>query len=240
MNKIIANISFCLLLLAGITSSAYAQNNSVELGLGGLAVGSLNLRYERLITPKSSIQLTVSPLIPRKLNPDNVQEINDATFDDGKITGFTVIPEYRFYLGQGEGMRGFYVGPYLRYTNYGFKVEGTIDTEPGNASVRLSSIGAGIQIGAQWIIGEHFTIDWHIIGIGGDGYNLKLRMEADDVNYDIQGFYDDFIAEWADIDEEIIVNLENFVSDKEFNSFTIRVPFASIGFRAGISLGYAF
>lgn len=244
MNKLFANIAFILMIIAGFSTSLLAQKNSVELGLGGLAVGSFNLRYERLITQKSSLQLTVSPLYPKKFNiEDNVYsdiDINEATFDNGKITGITVIPEYRFYLGAGEGMRGFYVGPYLRYTNYGFKVNGTIENEPGSASLRLSSLGAGIQIGAQWLIGDHFTIDWHIIGLGGDGYNLRLKMEADDINYNIQGFYDDFIAEWQDIDEEVIVNLEDYVSKLDLNKFVINVPFASIGFRAGISVGYAF
>lgn len=240
MKRTLKNIAALLLILAGISDSAIAQSNSIELGLGGLAVGSFNFRYERLITPKSSLQFTISPLIPRKLNPEDIEDINDATFEDGKLNGFTVLPEYRFYFGKGEGMRGFYVGPYLRYTNYGFKVNGTIDSEPGSASLRLSSLGAGIQIGAQWIISNHFTIDWHIVGLGGDGYNLRLKMEADDINYDIQGFYDEFIAEWQEIDEEIIVNLENYVTKLDLNKFVINVPFAAIGFRAGISLGYAF
>ena len=54
MKKLLSCILTAGVFVASI-SGMFAQSNSVELGLGGLSARTLNLRYERLITDKSSI-----------------------------------------------------------------------------------------------------------------------------------------------------------------------------------------
>lgn len=252
MKKLLSCILTAGVFVASI-SGMFAQSNSVELGLGGLSARTLNLRYERLITDKSSIQLTVSPLIPKTvqlegfslLGQEVVGEITDAKLEKGSLNGFSIIPEYRFYFGEQEGMRGFYVGPYMKYTNHGIRVDGDIYEEsgaitPGAAKVRLSSFGVGLQIGAQWIISDHFTIDWHIIGMSADFYNLRTTMEADDPDYNILEFANDVLEEIELANDDFPIDLTDIASEISLNKFSFNIPFALAGIRAGISVGYAF
>jgi hypothetical protein len=241
MKKLIKTV-FAICIGMSVVLSSQAQKNSIELGLGGLAVGAINLRYERLITPKSGLQITIAPITPKSWNPEEIsgEDWSDISFEKTKFNGIAIIPEYRFYFGQGEGMRGFYVAPYLRYTNYGFNSTGTIEAEPGKASLRLSSFGAGIGVGAQWIIGDHFTIDWNIMGIGGDAYNLRAKMEADDPDYNMLEFANDFLEELEMNNDEVPIDLTDIANTVELNKFRFNIPFGLVGFRAGISVGYAF
>lgn len=89
-----------------------------------------------------------------------------------QFNGFTVTPEFRYYPGKKvlhKAPHGFYIAPYMRYAKYG--VESSITDENDlqvNLETTIRGTTYGVMLGNQWLIGDHFTIDWWIVG-GGYG-----------------------------------------------------------------------
>lgn len=96
------------------------NKNMVKLNLLALTTGNISLQYERLITPKTTVGVTVN-MMPSKGLPfsNSIESIVDdkttsAQLQQVSISSFWVTPEIRFYLGK-EGYKGFYIAPFLRY-----------------------------------------------------------------------------------------------------------------------------
>lgn len=228
-----------------------AQKTAIKLGVGGLFVTAPNLRLEQAVGDRMSFQITASYKLPTRLN---LGAFESVSVTDPSISGFAVVPEFRFYFGKEKAgtIEGFYVAPYLKFHRYGTKTNTGFDyTNPQGQvialnpelNLNLTTIGGGIQLGYHWILGEHFSLDWHFLGLGGDAHRLKFEYDfsQDDLDLkDVARFIrDEYNAENPDSPIE--------VTDEEIdeipingNSFAARIPFALPGFRAGISIGYAF
>ncbi len=173
--------AFCLFAFA-----ANAQNNVVKLDVVSLlAISQLNLNYERMIDPRKSVNVQVgwgwgadlsnNPGIKDALarnatgsNPNDIK-MSSLTYDGA----FQIAPEFRFYFGDKEGPRGFYLAPQLNFTNYSFTARGTHlygvnNSKTSNDKVNISytAIGGGLQLGAQWLIADKVSIDWGFLGLG--------------------------------------------------------------------------
>ena len=245
--------SLLFIVLCIASTGIMAQKSAVKLGLGGLLVTAPNLRFEQAVGDRMSFQITGSYKFPSSISTAGVGD--NLSLTDPKISGFAIVPEFRFYFGKANAgtIKGFYLAPYLKYHRYGTKSVTSFNyTDPtGNViplspelNLNISTIGAGLQIGYQWIIGDHFSIDWHFLGIGGDVHRLGLKYDfaTDDLDLkDVAKFLRDEYNAAAGPDGEIdITDADIDQIPIEGNSIRTSLPFTLPGFRAGLSIGYAF
>lgn len=169
--KIKYNIMFkkfflvAVLFVAG-SSLVKAQSNVIKLNVGSALFGEVMLSYERALNENMSVNVGVG-FLTRSLNTSGYY--GTASYDAKySVTGIAIIPELRFYPGDKEAPRGFFVGPYLTYRNLTTKLSGDLSDGSGKVegSVGASVFGGGGILGYQFVIGDVFAIDL----FGGIGY----------------------------------------------------------------------
>jgi hypothetical protein len=192
--------------------------------------------------------LGFSKLLPRGL-PSSLAGAS-AQFLTPKINGWSITPEFRFYPGKKEehqAPHGFYFAPYARYAKYsissGFSEVyddgvNAVTYVSGDVEVYYKGLGFGLMIGSQWIIGNHFSIDWFILG--GHGGNGKVGFEITSPNIGTltaqqkQEFEVDLAKSVADVADGVTVDISG-------NTAKVQAPAKFIGVRGlGLNLGYAF
>ncbi len=178
------------------------SNIAVKLNVSQLALLNLSFQAEYGFHPKMSVALGYSRLLNRNLGAFYSPEVDSLnnTFKMPTLKGYAVTPEFRFYPGANDDKpapRGFYIGAYLRFAKYKISQEvsyteksGNKKTYTANSEQTYGGYTAGLMIGRQWIIGNHFTIDWWIVGGGygkakytyewvAPGANLSAKDQAD-------------------------------------------------------------
>lgn len=244
------NLLFIVLMMA--STGLVAQQSAVKLGLGGLFVTAPNLRFEQALGDRMSFQITGSYKFPTGVNLSQAST-ETVSLTDTKISGFAVIPELRFYFGAAKAgtIEGFYLAPYLKYHRYGTSTTTSFSyVNPQGQSIplnpelnlRLSTIGGGLQIGYHWIFGEHFSLDWHFLGLGVDGHRIGLRYDFRNEDLNLRDVAEFIIDEYnQNTDTPIEISDEELDQIPEAGKqIKLSTPFAFIGFRAGLSIGYAF
>jgi len=133
------------------------KKNIVKLNYLSLGIGSLSLFYERVINPNLSFQTGL-------LYTRRVSIFNNLT------SGVAITPELRYYFSEKKSApQGFFIGGFLRYTNYYFS--------SATSGYRIISIAGGILVGSQWILNRWLTIDvW-----GGPMYAFNQTMQDGNV-----------------------------------------------------------
>ncbi|MCF8360721.1 MAG: DUF3575 domain-containing protein [Prolixibacteraceae bacterium] len=178
----------CLLFLF-LSLIAFSQKNIIKTNAPGWTWGKFNAQYERMLTDYSSASVSYSFIRPYFAQ---VKELGllFSTFDvmKARFNGHEVVLDYRLYNKNQPGPRGFYVGPYIRYTYLGlfYEVNNIFEPVPGQAAyddfiregIDLARIGLGIKLGAHWVIGDHFSIDWSFLGFGADYYTFRQYFEG--------------------------------------------------------------
>lgn len=156
-------------MLANMIFAQSEKKNIVKTNILSPLVSSFHLNYERAFTEKVSGQLGLMYFAGVKLG-------------ETRFNGFAVTPEVRLYP-KGTALEGFFLGLSPRYQSYTLKVE-TTDVN-GNATTdkaTLSSIGAGLVLGGQWIFGDIISLEVY----GGPSFNSgKVKVETgseDDFN----------------------------------------------------------
>lgn len=138
-------IPFVKILLAAFTVSLlantplFAQENVIKLNIFSPILKTLNMSYERVLNPNSSLQLGFY--------------YTGAKSGDVQLSGFGITPEYRFFLSDTPAPDGVYIAPWVRYQNL------DADNPVENASGRLTSFGGGVVIGRQWVFKNIVTLD---------------------------------------------------------------------------------
>ena len=126
------NLVFTFLVFICMAGSAAAQQTqALKIGPLGFLFGNYNLRYERAIGEKSSVQI-------------GANYFDYELFDDD-ITGFGVDLSYRYYFK--EAIEGGYVSP---AANFDFLSVGDFN---------YSTLGLGATVGYQWVAGGGFLVD---------------------------------------------------------------------------------
>lgn len=169
MKKILLVILTVFIVLPTIAQSEVStEKNVLKVNTLSLFLGTGSVFYERAFTDKISGQLGIGYL-------------NYGKGDD-RFSGLFLTPEMKFYP-KSNAIDGMYLAPYLRYNSLTLKVE----TE-GKASV--SSIGAGVAAGRQWVTNSGFTMDLFF-----GGHYMSASVKAEDENgteaYDA-GLFDGF------------------------------------------------
>ena len=171
----LAIFKFCCQDLLAQENKNFVSKNLIKFNLSPVVVKSYVVQYERVTAKKQSVGLSFgySPaatlpfrqlLLDRYGSADGVRQAIDAT----RFHKYNLTLEYRFYTGR-QAPKGFYLAPFARFVrmnldeNYKFK---TIDSIPHNAHLKsdFSGVGIGLLAGYQWLVSDHFAIDFWIAG----------------------------------------------------------------------------
>lgn len=150
------------------------QKNLVKLNLFALGLKNITVQYERVISKKSTIALSMRVMpksgLPFKSSIRNaISDPNTKTQVDNFKTGnFAVMPEIRFYLGHKGAYHGFYIAPFASYAHYTAELPYTYNDNGTNKIIPLSgsinTITGGLMFGAQWKLGKAIYLDWWLFG----------------------------------------------------------------------------
>jgi hypothetical protein len=219
-----------------VSQSGKSQDNVIKLGLTGLPIGQIGLSYERVMAEKQSLVINAGVLIPRKL--PGILVTSAELGDNSKLSGFSIVPEYRFYLTgrKKDAPRGFYVAPYLTVSNYSVKFSDKYETHNIDIKGSLFIAGAGAQIGIQWLISDVVSIDWTIIGLGISRYSVQADLSSKDAGVNFPQMEADLKDEI--VDAPIIGDKLKTNSGNDFMS--VKLPIVHVGVRSAFSIGIAF
>lgn len=134
----------------------------------------------------SPLVRTGSFFIEHKLNDNSSIQLGllytGNKWDDTRIRGWGITPEYRFYLSETPAPKGFFIAPYARYLNFNLKNDESSKAE-------FEGIGAGLIIGQQYIFKERVSFEWFF----GPGYtNMDLDVKSGIENDFDTGSWDGF------------------------------------------------
>ncbi len=246
MKKIIAA---CCLLLSFVLVQAQKENESArykksitaKFAPGGLGIGKITAGAEYNFKRKQSITLFLGAPF------DKTRSISyDGKQSDIISSGRSAMAGYRYYLGK-RNMTGFYIEPYAKYLK--FNAHGFLNAEVNDQPARFDSrfdyegYGAGLQIGAQFMIARLVVVDLFLIG--PEANSAKFSSVSTDV-------YDNIpwsLADSQEAEKDIKDNLKNipFIGNKidvtvNTNTKTVYTKYAGFapGFRAGASIGIRF
>lgn len=165
--------SAVLFLILCFTVSSFAQDevtvapekNVIKINTLALIIRTGAVFYERELSDLTSAQLGLAYLNYR--------------IDETKLDGVGITPEFRFYIRK-NALDGFYMGPYLRYNNFGFEDE--------SSTGRYKAFGGGVSFGRQWIFKKGFVIDLFFGGHYTDS-SIELTSGSDTPDFTkIEGF----------------------------------------------------
>lgn len=230
-------------------SAADFTKNNVKINLFSLPMKNISLQYERGLGAKTSVavgfRLQPKGVIPfqgaiRNLvesdEPDNagLDFVNNATMGNWAIT-----PEFRFYMGK-KPHNGFYFAPFVRIGDY--SLDWLYKYEESNGTLteidmkgKLSTIGGGLMIGAQWHLGSRILLDWWILGPQYNSSKLTLNGTTD-LSHMSQADRDDLTSSLQDI------SFPGGSASAEVKDDGVKVTgsFGIPGIRTGLCIGFTF
>lgn len=157
-------ILLALCLLATLTA-ANAQKNVIKTNPFGFASGIGILSYERVITPKSSIEIGV---LFYKNNP--FSSYSSFFVENEELMNIGAQARYKLYFSKKqESPRGWYASPLLSYA-------GSSKTSTAGEDYKFSVFSGGVFAGYQYIFGR-----------GGPGFSLDLfgGLQYDSISEDL-------------------------------------------------------
>ena len=172
-----------------------------------------------------------------------------ATFDGNnvniKMKALSFMAGYRKYLSK-HVLKGFYVEPFFTYAHHTSDGtgEGKLDNQPVvmDFTNEYNGIGAGVQLGSQFMIKKRWVIDLFFFGpqLTSSSNNFKAAdhsnslawttIQADEAEKDIR----DFLNQFPFIRNKVDVHV-----DKYNRTVTANFKGALVGVRFGVSIGVA-
>ena len=241
MKKIIV---FFVFLAAPALLVAQSKTMRPSIGLKwaptGIFLGSLSLHAEYNFGKNS---LTAKIGVPVTRHHMFRYDDKDAAFSM-RATSF--LAGYRTYLSK-KHMKGFYFEPFFKYVHHSSEGSGNAMLDGENVRMNFTNdyngVGAGVQLGVQFLIRKRMVIDFFFFGpeINAARNNFKA-VEVSNVTpwnsadaYQAEQDVRDFIHHFPFIRHHVDVNVDN--ANK-----TVRADFkgALPGYRIGISVGVAF
>ncbi len=150
------------------------KSNILKINVASLVFKNISFQYERKVSTRISVAANVH-FIPYGKLPflTTLENITDESLvgsngDIPKLGSFGITPEMRYYIGKKGALQGFYLAPFINYTNYksefpvDFKVSGVMLTSLFSGNI--STLTGGLMLGAQWKLSKSFYLDWWIIG----------------------------------------------------------------------------
>ena len=232
--------------------ASYSKNR-LKINVSSLFLNNYSFTYERSLTRKISFVAgyrTMPKIILGKVSL--VKKIIDQVADDGdaikedvnriSLSNSAYTGELRIYTGHKPGARGFYCSLYGRYSQLTIDYPYEFHTNAKTYVIPIKTTpkvwGAGLMIGAQWLIAKRISLDWYILG----GHYGSIKGDA-------SGVVD--LSELSSSDkEELKGDIENLltVGNKQYITATVtnqgvqaKIDGPMLGFRgAGINIGIAF
>lgn len=156
------------------------DKNVIKMNLAALAVNSYSFQYERMLTSRVSLTLGYAHMPTGKFpHLDRFENMIDdpvafSHLKDVRLGNTMITPAARFYLGKKDGPRGFYISPFVRFSNYDLGVpnfqfdipneEGGYDTRTLALAGNIRGTTGGVLFGAQWRLAQWVYLDWWILG----------------------------------------------------------------------------
>lgn len=238
------------LLFVLMTITGFSQKNTVKIGLPNIGYNDYLISYERALTPKTSVDLTIgiwaTNLLADKFIPGAFEEgwIKGGPWLSDMSTCKHISLAYRMYAGNYGGLKGFYFAPYLRAGNLNIVLNDKMpiaemsDTVQFNVNTKVNAISVGLQLGYQWVIVDKITIDWYLLGLGIQKATVKGEYQA--VN--VSGFND-----YSSIESSVVEGWDKYPQIDNHKTVDIQDSYLGIktfmwlpdiGF--GFKIGYAF
>lgn len=166
-----------LLSLIALTDLSYAQKNIIKTNVLSLALNNYNLTYERALTKKLSISASYRTMpmgaAPLKKYIEDYVDRNDFEINSFELGNTAITLESRLYLGK-KTLSGFYLSPYLRYSDYGFVFPithpenftsgGAVNNPPILLKGNVQALCGGFMMGVQTNLSKKLVLDVIIIG----------------------------------------------------------------------------
>ena len=161
-----------------------AKANVIKINLPALAFKNISVQYERQVGKKTSVALNVHTIpfgqLPFQSAFKNIADNSGVQYDQFKLGSFGAVPEFRFYLSKKGALHGFYVGPFVSFSNYKMNLpisyaSGTT-TKTGIFDGKLNAVTGGLQFGAQFSLGKNVVLDWWILGPNYGSANGTLTL----------------------------------------------------------------
>ncbi|MCK9452672.1 MAG: DUF3575 domain-containing protein [Bacteroidales bacterium] len=212
--------------------------NEIDLVITDLLDGSFQLKYERALGNHFSVNLGLGykgkyGFVSRSgLDTDKIK--TDGLF----YSGFKIIPELRYYLRNGDyaELKGFYLGAYLKYSNFHADLGGKYITNAQeqfelefDASIQVTSLG--LMVGYKLPIAKKFSMDFLIAGPGAGFYNFSIENKKD--------LPDEFYEDLNEVLNKYPI-FDLLDGNFRFSAAHRRSNFNLLSLRYAISFGYSF
>lgn len=219
----------------------FQGKNMITLNALALSSGTFSLQYERLVSKKTSVGVTLNFMSERGIPFSGAIEslVSDRTtvaqLKAVSVSNFSFTPEARFYLGK-EGFKGFYISPFVRFSNFSMNLPVNYYYEGEDQHIMIdgktSSISAGVGFGAQWKLSDNFYLDWMIIGphYGGSTGTLSGQKSLN------QEEQDAIIESLRDLDIPVV----SYDYEVDSNGAKVKLNGPWAGIRAVVGVGYRF
>lgn len=224
--------------------------NVIKLHITPILLNNYGIQYERMLTPRISVALN-GRLMPKGkvplqglLEPIMGDVFNLVNPDDLRVGGSAVSPEVRFYFGQHDGPRGFYLAPYVSFSNYkatltdfAFSLmneQGQNQTRYTDMEANINGITGGLLVGAQWKLGKMLYLDWWILGGSYGQANGNLDALTD---YPLEPVWQEALRDEIENLDLPLLKIDAEVHDYGMKA-TLNGPWA--GIKGGLSLGIRF
>jgi hypothetical protein len=161
MKKSFLLLFMAIALMVSGNVEAQVKSNVLKTSLVAPIIKTYTLAYERALNTDMSVQLGFNYFAGWK-------------FGDRRLNGFSIIPEYRYYLSEAkEAPNGPYVAPFMRFGSTGIEEGEVGDEDYGKATINI--IGGGLLIGSQRTFKDVLSLEAFV---GPAYYNAKLDVES--------------------------------------------------------------
>ena len=166
--------------------AAPVYRNAVKINAMGLALHNVSLLYERSLNDHFTLQMGAGYRWGGDL--PKVFGLGDLIVSSNTrgLRGYHITPELRYYFNFcecGGSPSGLYTGLYTRHTKYygDLNFHYWTGTEYADVAVasNFSEMGAGIQLGYQFIFKKRFSVDFMFAGPRLSTYRLKCSIGSD-------------------------------------------------------------
>ncbi len=218
-----------------------AQRSVVKLKPFNLFVGNISVAYEYAVNRNQSAQLGVGITLDRTYTLSDLPFVSvfveDVPSTSVNFSGFSIAPEYRFYLGRKDAPRGFYLGPYFRHIQITGETRDFVNSIETDFTLTFVSNAPGLQLGAQWLIKDRVSIDWSFFGVGLGLSRLRGEITAGTSSTDLNN--------WEESIEDGIGEVPVFGRDLSGvslagNTLSVSIPAITPDFRSSLTIGIAF
>jgi len=153
------------------------KRNIIKTSLTSFLISTVHLNYERVINQKVTFQIgAYYTFLSSNGVFDNNNNSNNS--DEGKLRGFGITPEIRFYP-NGVAPMGFFVAFSPRFQYYVETGTGYNNGGFGSSEVRTAALGTAVIVGRQWLIGDSIALDLYL---GPSVNGIISRVETNNQN----------------------------------------------------------